>query len=729
MSDNTFSLFATTAKGLEDLLARELTDLGLEDIRQKKGGVHFNANSKDAMKACLWSRIANRILLEIDTFDVPDDESLYQHIYDIDWSTHFSVHNSFVIDCSVSRSQINHSHYASLKTKDAIVDQFREKTGDRPEIKTVSPDIRLNLYINNDKAIIYHDLSGESLHKRGYRIEGEHAPLKENLAAALLMRAQWPEAFAKDLAFVDPMCGSGTLVIEAALMAANIAPGLNREIFGFHNWRHFDLSQWQDLIKDAEAKKEIGLTNIPSITGYDVNVHAIRAASINARKAGIEGYVHLEKRDIREATPRKQDDCGLLVVNPPYGQRLSDKEEVNELYFTMGEQLRKEFLNWDLSVFTDSLELGKRIPLRAKKIHSLYNGAIECKLLHFKIAPENFFDSNRKFKPIIEERRSEGAKSFENRLKKNIKHLTRWSKRENVTCYRVYDADIPEYSIAIDLYYADKLYVNVQEYEAPKTIDDKIAAHRLNEALNIITETFSLSTDQLSIKQRKQQKGSQQYEKLDSDKQEFIVAEENGHKFYVNFTSYLDTGLFLDHRDTRKIIQDLAYGKSFLNLFCYTGSASIYAAKGGALSTTSVDMSNTYLEWTKQNFDLNELYDDVHQFVRADCVKWMGSQTQKYDLIFLDPPSFSNSKKMDKQFSIQQDQVPLITDALSMLSENGVLIFSNNFRNFKLDKEAFGNTLDDVAIVNLTKLTIPEDFKRNTKIHNCWKFSRKAVIA
>jgi len=722
MPEKTFSYFATAAKGLEDLLANELTSIGLDDIRQKKGGVHFIGDNKAVMKACLWSRIANRILLEISTFNAPDDDALYQNISNIDWSKHFTADDSFVIDCAIGgRSGINHSHYASLKTKDAIVDQFRERTGERPTIDSEQPDVRLNLYINNDQATIYHDLSGESLHKRGYRLEGEHAPLKENLAAAILMRAQWPEKAKAGLPFVDPMCGSGTLVIEAAMIAADIAPGIKREQFGFHNWHHFDSSLWEAVLNDAKQRKENGLKSMPSITGYDVSVHAIRAASINARNAGLMDQIHFEKRDIKEATPRKTDDVGVIVVNPPYGQRISAKPDVNVLYHDMGEQFKNAFLNWDVSVFTDSLELGKRIPLRAKKIHSLYNGAIECKLLHFKILPENFFDTSRKFRMVPQDKRTDGARSFENRLKKNIKHLTRWAKRENVTCYRVYDADIPEYSLAVDLYYAEKLYVNVQEYEAPKTINEKVASQRLNEALSTITEVFAIRGEQLSIKQRKQQKGTQQYEKLDADNSKFVEVEENNHKFYVNFENYLDTGLFLDHRITRKMIQEMASGTRFLNLFCYTGSASIYAAKGGAASTTSVDMSNTYLEWTKRNFALNNIYDDVHQFIRADCISWMQSQTQEYDLIFLDPPSFSNSKKMNKQFSVQQDQIPLLTDAIRLLSENGILIFSNNFRNFKLDKDAF----DTVQIEELTRQTIPEDFKRNSKIHNCWKITRK----
>jgi len=711
-----YHFFATTAKGLEDLLKKELSDLGLQEIKEKKGGVHFSGTPYDAMKACLWSRIANRILLRIASFEASTEAELYDNIYQINWLDHFDIDKSFVIDCSVNRSHLKHSQYAALKTKDAIVDQFRDKTGDRPTIDQTSPDVRLNLYINNNQAIIYHDLSGDSLHKRGYRVEGEHAPLKENLAAALLMRSQWPQKSQQGIPFLDPMCGSGTLVIEAAYIAANIAPGILRPTFGFHHWNAFDETQWQTLKEEALNKKQEGLSSIPDIDGYDASSHAIRASITNAEAAGLNRHIHFEKRDITQASPRKASDTGVIVVNPPYGVRISDKPEVSELYYSMGEQFNAAFKNWDVSVFTDSLILGKRIPFRAKKIHSLYNGALECKLLHFSIKPENYFDSNRKFKPIPAEKRSESSKSFANRLKKNHKHLTRWAKREHIYCYRLYDADIPEYAMAIDLYESDKLYVVVQEYEAPKTVDENIASFRLNEALNIISEFLSLNSEQLVIKQRKQQKGLQQYEKKYDEKTAHHIVKEGTALFKVSFEKYLDTGLFLDHRTTRGMIKNLAKGKDFLNLFCYTGSVSVYAALGGAASTTSVDMSNTYLDWCKENFLLNDLADDKHQFIRADCLKWMEDEIRRYDLIFLDPPSFSNSKKMENKFSVQQDHVSLISSGLKLLKDDGILVFSNNFRNFKLDQNSFPG----IQFEDISKQTIPEDFKRNQKIHHCW---------
>lgn len=731
MTTKTFSLFATTAKGLEDLLALEIEQLGIEDFKPTKAGVYFTGNQTQALSVCLWSRIANRVLLQISQFDAASEEELYNEIYNIDWQQYITLGQTFSIDCSVSHSQINHNKYAALKTKDAIVDQLRDQTGERPNVDTEQPDVRLNLYIHHDKASLSLDLSGDSLHKRGYRIEGEHAPLKENLAAAILMRAQWPKRANNNQALIDPMCGSGTLLIEAGMIAADIAPGLQRDYYGFLSWQYFDESAWKTLLSDAEKRRAVGLKKSISITGYDASKFAIRAAETNIKAANLERLIHVEKRDINDAsirhTKQKSQDEGLLIVNPPYGVRLSNKEEVAELYKNIGLQFQQEFKGWDASIFTDSLDLAKNIPLRAHKIHTLYNGALECKLLHFRIDPKFYFDTDRKFRTVTAEERSENAKMFENRLKKNIKHLRKWAKRENISCYRLYDADLPEYALAIDIYYAKtvscteaKPYLNIQEYEAPSTIDKKTAQRRLNEALSISLECLGLTQDSLFIKQRKQQKGSQQYEKISNDKR-MLVTEEGGHPFYINLENYLDTGLFLDHRITRQMVQDLANDKDVLNLFSYTSTASVYAAKGGARSTTSVDMSNTYLDWSAKNFELNDIYGDNHEFIRANCIEWLKEQRKTYDLIFLDPPSFSNSKKMEDDFNIQDDHVDLIHHVMHVLKPEGTLIFSNNFRRFKLDT----HNLKNYHIENITEKTIPLDFKRNKKIHHCWKITKQ----
>ena len=320
------------------------------------------------------------------------------------------------------------------------------------------------------------------------------------------------------------------------------------------------------------------------------------------------------------------------------------------------------------------------------------------------------------------EARSDGAQMFANRLQKNRKQLKKWLQREGVSCYRLYDADIPEYAVAIDLYLSvdnvELFWVHVQEYEAPKNIDEAKASSRLEDVIQVLKQDLPVSDDRLFIKVRKQQKGKSQYEKLD-EKKIFHTVLENGHKFEVNFTNYLDTGLFLDHRITRSMLQQEAQGRRFLNLFAYTGSGTVYAAAGGAVTTTTVDMSNTYLDWAQRNMVLNGLNGPAHEYIQANCLEWLASESgrRKYDLIFLDPPSFSSSKRMKGTFDVQRDQEDLLRKTLSLLAPGGILYFSNNFRRFKLDEEAF----PAYEFVNISRKTLPKDFERNPKIHHCWR--------
>jgi len=305
---------------------------------------------------------------------------------------------------------------------------------------------------------------------------------------------------------------------------------------------------------------------------------------------------------------------------------------------------------------------------------------------------------------------------FSNRLKKNSKHLSRWLRKENIHCYRLYDADIPEYALAIDVYEGKQKWVHVQEYQAPKTIDPEKASHRLHEATETLIDLLNIAPKQCFIKTRRQQKGKSQYEKL-GDQQFFHEVIENENRLWVNFEDYLDTGLFLDHRTTRCLLSTMSQGKRFLNLFAYTGSATVHAASGGALSTTTVDMSKTYLDWAKRNMSLNQFNSPAHQYIQANCIEWLENQSSQYDLIFLDPPSFSTSKRMKSTFDVQRDHVGLIKNTVKLLDNNGVLIFSNNLRHFKMDHQAFHN----LKIDDISKQTLPKDFERNPRIHNCWR--------
>ncbi|MDH5657005.1 MAG: class I SAM-dependent methyltransferase, partial [Spirochaetia bacterium] len=283
-------------------------------------------------------------------------------------------------------------------------------------------------------------------------------------------------------------------------------------------------------------------------------------------------------------------------------------------------------------------------------------------------------------------------------------------------CYRLYDADIPQYAVAADLY---ENFLHIQEYEAPKTIDEKLAKKRLRESVRVLKEVLKIPDDRIFLKVRRKQKGLSQYESSDEEG-EYHVVHEGGLKFLVNFSGYLDTGLFLDHRKTRFMIRDLADKKDFLNLFAYTGSASVYAAAGGALSTTTVDMSRTYLEWAEKNMKLNGLAGPEHVFIRDNCLEWIQSCTNTFDLIFLDPPTFSNSSRMEGTLEIQRDHAGMIRNTAKLLKKGGIILFSNNFRNFKMDSDL----LSEFKIKNITNDTIQKDFTGNPKIHNCWLIER-----
>ncbi len=715
---STQQFIATTPKNMELLLVDELRALGATDVAETRAGARFSGTMETAYRACLWSRTANRILLPLATFPAASPEELYAGVQGISWQEHFGVDHTFAVDFNSSRSTINHTHFGALKVKDAIVDQFREQLDERPSIDTEQPDIRINLYLLQDEATVSLDLSGDSLHRRGYRTEGMGAPLKENLAAAILLRAGWPEIAKAGGALVDPMCGSGTLPIEAAMMAADIAPGLLRSHWGFLQWKQHDADIWQGLLDEAEARREQGLEQMPAIIGYDHNPKAVRSAQDNVAQAGLSWQVKVEQRELKDAAPPEDATSGLVVVNPPYGERMGGDSDLEALYARIGEMLRQRFSGWRATLFTGNPDLGKSMGIRANKIHSLYNGSIECKLLHFEIDPEWYVSERRFPTPLPLEQRSDGASGLANRLRKNSKHLASWRKREGITCYRLYDADLPEYAVAVDIYEGERMWVHVQEYQAPKSIDQRKARLRLREALGVILETLEIGEEQLFFKVRQQQKGSSQYQKLDSSKH-FHQVSEGGHKFWVNFEDYLDTGLFLDHRTTRSLLAKLATGKRFLNLFAYTGAATVYAAKAGASATTTIDMSNTYLDWAKRNMFLNGLQGPEHQFVRVDCVEWLerGGGGKQYGVIFLDPPSFSSSKRMDGVFDVQRDHVALIKSAAGLLEPDGVLMFSCNLRSFKLDQEA----LQGLDIEDISRATLPQDFARNPKIHRCWQ--------
>lgn len=711
-------LFLTCPKGIEQLLEDELKQLGLTETKQTVAGVQCQGELEDAYRICLWSRLANRVLMPLLETEAETADDLYQAVQQIDWLEHMRSQGTLLIDFTGRTQGINNTHFGALKVKDAIVDQIRDATGGRPSIDKVAPDLRINVRMHRGKLTIALDLSGDSLHRRAYRLKAGEAPMKENLAAAVLIRSGWPEKAVDTKIMLDPMCGSGTLLIEAATMAADIAPGLQRKRFGFSRWNGHQRQIWDDLVAEAQSRKAKGLLELDiHLFGRDQDKQVLRSARQNAERAGVDEFIdfstcRLEDLD-RSVLP---DGNGLLITNPPYGERLGETQQLMFLYRHLGDKLKEQFAGWTAAIFTSNPDLCKVTGLRADKQYKLFNGALESRLFIYPISERKLehVDSPVADKATL----SEGAQMFSNRLLKNKKLLSKWVKRESIDCYRLYDADIPEYSVAVDVY-GDE--VHVQEYVAPKKVDPVKSFARLQDVMTALPIALQMPEDKIILKQRQKQQGSKQYEKQ-SETHRFKEVVEHGCRLLVNLHDYLDTGLFLDHRPIRHQIQKESAGKDVLNLFCYTGTASVHAAVGGAKSTTSVDMSATYLNWAKRNMDLNGLDNPQNVQVQSDCLKWLRVQREPaYDLIFMDPPTFSNSKRMQGVLDVQRDHVDLIEGAMRLLRKDGVLYFSNNYRRFKMDHEA----LPDCVIEEITHKTLDPDFKRNSRIHCCYRITHK----
>lgn len=765
MNSEPFQFIASAPRGLADLLARELIAFGASDIRERSTGVAFRGSLETAYRACLGSRTANRVFLELGEWEAATADEFYASARSVDWAQHIGWGATLACDFSGRHPAITHTHFGALKLKDAIVDSLRESAGYRPDISTDRPSVRVHAHAQRSKVTVSLDLSGESLHRRGYRGAAGEAPLKENVAAGVLLRAGWPELAAAGAEFLDPMCGSGTFVIEAAMIAANIAPGLGREYFGFTGWRRHDAALWERLRAEAAANVRSADDLTLMIRGQDRDANAVRAARANAQRAQVDALVRFSVQPLSEARPAASRDLsqaptggraiGLLCVNPPYGVRLEDHEAARALHRELGDVLRARFGGWSAAVLTGSPDLGLELGIRAHRTHTMWNGAIECRLLRLNVEPGAFREriADRGAARVdVTLSDSTGARMFANRLGKNLKQLRRWARDSGVSCYRLYDADMPEYAFAIDSYRvigdasgpgvasktaasgaspapganqpdAGQVWLHVQEYAAPASIDEQSVRRRRAEAFSVLPEVTGVPAERIRVRVRRRQRRGSQYQKL-ADQFQFHIVEEGGLKFRVNFDDYLDTGLFLDHRPTRARIRESAAGKRFLNLFSYTGTVTVYAAAGRARSSVSVDMSRTYLDWAERNLGLNGLATRDHSLVQADCREWLEQAARgrdQYDLIFLDPPTFSTSKRMAGVLDIGRDHGALIDASMQVLAPGGLLVFSTNAQKFKLDPEV-GERYD---VRDISASTIPRDFERNPRIHRCYDIRRR----
>jgi 23S rRNA (guanine2445-N2)-methyltransferase / 23S rRNA (guanine2069-N7)-methyltransferase len=710
--------FAACAKGIEYLLADELQALGCARATAARAGANAEGTLVDAQRAVMWSRLASRVHWPVADFACADEDALYAGAAAVDWPSHVPVGATIAVDAHVSGGAITHARYAAQRVKDAVVDTMRAAGHPRPDVDLESPDVRLSLVVRKDRAVVSIDLGGGPLHRRGWRVAQGAAPLKETLAAAVLARGGWPAAYAEGGGLLDPMCGSGTLVIEGALMAADVAPGLQRHGDALPTrWAGFDRAAWTTLREEAAARAAAGRASLrQAFIGADRDAAAIDAARRNAGAAGVAAAIEWRVAEVAslEAPAMAR---GVVACNPPYDARLAADPA---LYRALGDALRRAVPEWRASLLCGDLELAKATGLRARRTYQVFNGALECTLLVADpVAPPQRADAG----PV---HLSDGATMVANRLRKNLRKLKAWRAREGVHCFRAYDADLPEYAAAIDVYTeadgdaGEGTWLHVQEYAPPPDIPEAVARRRLNDLLAAAREVFGVPRERVALKTRAKGKGGSKYAHFRADGREAgarIAVREGDARLQVNLFDYLDTGLFLDHRPMRLRLAREADGARFLNLFCYTGAATVQAIAGGAVETTSVDLSPTYLQWLADNLGENGVGGRHHRLVQADALAWLEADRGTYDLVFCDPPTFSNSKRAD-DFDVQALHLRLLRAAVARLAPDGVLYFSNNFRRFRMD---------DVAVAafarcqEITPETIPPDFERNPRIHRCWR--------
>ena len=705
------TLFATCARGVEPLLAQELTVLGARDVKPARAGVAFRGDLREAYAACLWSRTASRVLMTLGQVPADTVDGLYEGVRAMPWEDHISPDGTLAVDfASDTNPAFRNTMFGAQKVKDAIVDRLRDRFGRRPNVDPIAPDVRVNVRVRTGKATVSIDLAGDALHRRGYREAGVQgaAPLKESLAAAVLLYSGWREVAAAGGALVDPMCGSGTLIIEGAWIAGDVAPGLIRPYFGFAGWLGHDAEGWADLLAEADGRAEAGLAKLPPIAGSDSDPAAVGLAVANLARAGLRGRVSARQGRMEQMLPPEGATAGLVAVNPPYGERMGERAALLSTYRMFGERLRRGFPGWRAAVLTDDDALASAVGLVPQESYRLYNGPIHVRLDVAPVPDTAAVDETA------------GAAAFANRLRKGLKHLSKWAKREGVMCWRLYDSDLPDFAVSVDVYDCDDgvRRAVLAEYEAPREIDPVKAAVRLSEAVASVPAVLGMAETELRVKLRKRQKGESQYERM-GETGRFHVVHEGDARLLVNLDDYLDTGLFLDHRITRRMVADLSEGRSLLNLFCYTGAVTVLSALAGATSTVSVDLSKTYLEWAARNLELNGLDATTHALVRAARAA-SDPAGPRFGVVFLDPPSFSTSTAMDETLDIQRDHARLIRDAAALLEPDGVLVFSTNLRSFKLDAPA----LVGLRAQDVSGQTIPPDFGRSPRIHRCFVIRR-----
>ncbi|MCA9215882.1 MAG: bifunctional 23S rRNA (guanine(2069)-N(7))-methyltransferase RlmK/23S rRNA (guanine(2445)-N(2))-methyltransferase RlmL [Planctomycetales bacterium] len=766
-------LIATSAFGLESVVRQELKNLGYDARITGAGKIRFSGDLRDVCRANLWLRSADRVLILVHEFEAKDFEALFETTKSIPWEQWIPIDGKFPVMGRSRNSQLSSVPAIQRSTKRAVVDRMLSANSSEGETASLPESgalYRIEISILDDQATLTIDTTGPSLHKRGYRKLVGPAPLKETLAAALVQLSFWDS----ERPLLDPFCGTGTIPIEAAMIARNIAPGLNRE-FSFEAWPQVAVAMVDEerlaatnaIVQDAKLR----------IIGTDSDANSVSMARYHAQKAGVDEDIHFQQKPFHQVSSKQTFGC--VITNPPYGERIGESAEVNALYRSIPEILRR-FPTWSHFILTAFPNFEQFIQKTADRRRKLYNGRLECTYYQFfGPKPRKLRKPDRSVKdsesggsdsvenvendsveatakeagangnaahvrvdthgengngngasstkpndkptraannPVfggLTEKADEQAAIFASRLRKRARHLRRWPTRQDIHCFRLYERDIPEIPLVVDRY---EDHLHITEYERPNDRDIAQHADWLELMAQTVGEALDVPTDRIFFKSRQRQRGDTQYEPVSRNSYELEVRE-GGLKFFVNLSDYVDTGLFLDHRITRAMFRDHAKDARVLNLFAYTGAFSVYAADAPAATVTTVDWSTTYLNWARRNMELNGFVGAKYAFVRENAGDYVNRLPERdmFDLAIIDPPTFSNSKRTEDDWQVQRDHANLLAAVMARVSDGGSVFFSTNFRRFKLAETEIGAS----SIHEISRQTVPEDY-RNRRIHRCW---------
>lgn len=849
--------YASCPEGFEAALADELRGMGLRQVRPLKGRVAFAGSPADAERACLWSRLASRIFVVLGRFACTDAEDLYEATRSIAWERILRAGATIAVTARGTNDELRNSHFTALRVKDALCDRMLEVEGRRPNVDTDDPDARISLTLRGNRASIQLDLSGDPLFKRlpreATRTHAAHV-LRPDYAALACAQGNWQEICSAALTntkdamgdedtaaptdgsapadgsapsdgnvlagstaerptptlpvMIDACCAGGGVVLEAASILADRAPGLERRNWGFQSWSEHDAATWRELLNEADRRAELAKGRVARIVATDPSGDAVACARRILKAAGLADRVIFAQPDLDKISRKLMMPacCGgeprgfvfldttetaiskmsrVLDLATSLHAGACGADPVRAMLSTMPTVAltRDDLLIRTLGEPARSLRVMPNNEEAELAVFSTANGAVTAgegnvaaegstpadDAVESNVAPSPAtilidLGDGKPCPVLIPE-----SEQFARRLRKVAKLRRKWAQREGVTCYRVYDADLPDYSAAIDLYEGSATtpgrWLVIAEYAAPREVDPSLAEARLLDILTLAPRILQVDPDNVFAKARIRSRGGSQYGKQaggtspssqhgkggkprgerggsasnrpsqgagsgtpsDIRTRRLPLIEEGGLTFAVNFNDYLDTGIFLDHRITRGLVREHARGKRFfLNLFAYTGTATCYAADAGVEETVTVDLSNTYLDWAERNMEQNGFVGPDHHYVRADVMSWIRDMRQtrnRWDLIFCDPPTFSNSSKMGRRtWDVQRDHVELLVGLSRLLSREGEAIFSCNLRTFRPDIEELART--GVVLTDITDETIPEDFARNKKIHHCYLVKR-----